>query len=140
MNKRATWCSVIVRPTGEQREPVADDVRVAAEALLACPQPGARRVGMALQAWMRRGGDLQTALGLRPARGKASAPRKAARQARDAALRQLAATIDATTTERARLIARWARSGAPAVRAIHCELAPVPGSPAQLKRILRESE
>lgn len=134
--ERATWCSVLADTT--PADPIAD-VRAAAQYLAAAPDPSARRVGERLAVWLAAGGDLQARLGVRPARGKPSATRTARLRLRDEALRQLAESIDATPTERARVIAEWARQGNPLVRAIHAETTTVPTSPAQVARILRSA-
>lgn len=140
MAPRATWCSVLEAPTTGAGAPVAEDIRVAASELLQSEHPGARRIGAELSAWLSDGGDLQARLGARSPRGKRSMPQVQRMKARDAALRELAVSIDASPTERARRIADMARNRHPLVLAIHAEIAPVPTSPAQVARILRSTD
>lgn len=140
MTERATWCSVLAGPAAGAAAPVVEDLRAAADELLRSQHPGARRIGDAIDAWLTFGGDLQSRLGVRPRRGKRSMPQQQRLRARDAALRELAGTIDANPTERARRIAEWSRTGHPLVVAIHAEIGPVPKSPAQVARILRSAD
>ncbi len=140
MQPRATWYSVLQAPTTGPGAPAADDLRAAASELLQSEHPGARRIGAELSAWLSEGGDLQARLGARSRRGKRSMPQVQRMKARDAALRELAGSIDASTTARARRIADMVRSGHPLVLAIHAEIAPVPTSPAQVARILRSTD
>ena len=95
-----------------------------------------------LRVWLRQGGDLDSHLGVRAARGKAAQlPHlNAPKQSRDDALRQLADKLpQPTAEERARALALMVLAKDPQILAIHqCSGRQVPSSAVQLARILRQ--
>jgi hypothetical protein len=101
----------------------------------------ARWMADGFDAWLKGGGDLQAALGLRPRRGGAHdlPHRRGPRSDRDRRLRELAAAL--ADSDRAAALAGLIRSRDPRTLVIHQETgAPLPTSRAQLARILRDTD
>lgn len=119
------------------------DLREAVDVLQRQDGAGARRVGDALSAWLRDGGDLAKRLGVSVPRGKwGKLPsRLTPMQRRNDALRRLAATLPGSTPQQAEQLAALIANRDPRIEVIRSSVGvALPTSDRQLRRVIHGHE